>query len=72
MSDFNSSTGMTDIVVKDNIEFIEEEIEEIAWRKIEIPIDKEGAEFLFFNNAGELLSWPENVEAYRQLLDQIA
>lgn len=66
-----SPTGMSPAAFRDSIEFIEGEIEEIAGRKIEIPIDKVGADILFFNNAGELLSWPENVEAYAILFDAL-
>jgi Fe-S oxidoreductase len=66
-----STTGMTPAAFKDSIEFIEEEIEEIAGRKIEIPLDKEGADILLFHNAGEFLSWPENVEAFAIILDAL-
>jgi Fe-S oxidoreductase len=59
-----SSTGMNPEAVKDSIEFIQEEMEEIAGFKVEIPWDKEGAEILLIHNAGEVLSWPENVGAF--------
>ncbi len=59
-----STTGMTPMAVKDSIEFIQEEMEEIAGHKVEIPWDKEGAEILLVHNAGEVLSWPENVGAF--------
>ena len=66
-----SSTGMTPVAFRDNIEFIEEEIEEITGRRIEIPVDKEGADILFLHNAGEFLSWPENTEAFAIILDAL-
>ena len=66
-----STTGMTPAAFRDSIEFIEEEIEEITGRKIEIPLDKEGADILLFHNAGEFLSWPENVEAFAIILDAL-
>jgi Fe-S oxidoreductase len=66
-----SPTGMTTLAFKDSIEFIGEEIEDIIGRKIEIPIDKEGADMLLFHNAGELLSWPENIEAFAIILDAL-
>ncbi len=59
-----STTGMTPMAVKDSIEFIQEEMEEITGHKVEIPWDKEGAEILLVHNAGEVLSWPENVGAF--------
>jgi Fe-S oxidoreductase len=62
---------MTPLAFRDNIEFMEEEIEEITGRKIEIPIDKEGADILFFHNAGDFLSWPENIEAFAIILNTL-
>lgn len=65
-----SSTGMKPETFVNIIkEFMEEEIEEKTGRKIEIPIDKEGADILFIQNAGEFLSWPENPEAYAIIFD---
>jgi len=66
-----SPTGMTPLAFRDNIEFIEEELEEITGRKIEIPIDKEGADILLLHNAGDFLSWPENMEAFAIILDAL-
>lgn len=59
-----SSTGMTPLAVKDNIDFIQEEMEEITDHKVLIPWDVEGADILLIHNAGEILSWPENVGAF--------
>ena len=66
-----SPTGMTPLAFRDSIEFMEEEIEELTGRKIEIPIDKEGADILLFHNAGDFLSWPENTEAFAIILDTL-
>jgi len=64
-----SSTGMTPAALEDIIEFMEEEIEEKAGRKIKIPVDKEGADILLVHNAGEYLSWPENPAAFAIIFD---
>ncbi|HUS71260.1 MAG TPA: (Fe-S)-binding protein [Anaerolineae bacterium] len=66
-----STTGMTPVALRDNIDFLEEDLEEIAGRRIEIPIDKEGADFLLLHNAGEFLSWPENTEAFAIIFDAL-
>ena len=63
-----SSTGMNPVAVKDSVEFIEEEMTELAGFKVEIPWDKEGAEILLLHNAGEVLAWPENVGAFAIIL----
>jgi Fe-S oxidoreductase len=59
-----SSTGMNPVAVKDSVDFIQEEMEEITGYKVEVPWDKEGADILLIHNAGEVLSWPENVGAF--------
>jgi Fe-S oxidoreductase len=59
-----SSTGMNALAFKDVIEFAEEDIEERTGLKIKIPIDKKGADILVMHNAGEFLSWPENLQAF--------
>ncbi len=64
-----SSTGMTPLVVKDNIDFIDEEMEEITGLKIKTPWDKEGADILLIHNAGEILAWPENPGAFAIILE---
>jgi Fe-S oxidoreductase len=64
-----SSTGMTPKALEDVISFLEEDIEERTGKKIKIPVDKEGADMLLLHNAGEFLSWPENIEAFAVLLD---
>jgi Fe-S oxidoreductase len=64
-----SSTGMTPPALANVLEFIEEEIEEKTGKKIKIPVDKKGAEILLLHNAGEFMSWPENLEAFTILFD---
>ena len=64
-----SSTGMNPLVVKDNIEFIDEDMYDMTGIKIETPWDKEGAEILLIHNAGEILAWPENPGAFAIMLE---
>ncbi|VBB05912.1 alpha-helical ferredoxin [Lucifera butyrica] len=64
-----SSTGMTPLAFKDNIEFIEDIIEEKTGRRITIPLDKKGADILLIHNAGEYLAWPENPAAFAILFE---
>jgi Fe-S oxidoreductase len=64
-----SSTGMNPVAVKDSVDFIQEEMEEVTGYKVEIPWDKEGADILLIHNAGEVLSWPENVGAFAILFN---
>ena len=62
-----SSTGMNALVVKDNCEFIEEDTAEMTGLPEEatkIPWDVEGADILLMHNAGEIMSWPENVGSF--------
>ena len=51
-----SSTGMKARAVRDNIEFLDEEIQEQTGLKVETPWDKEGADVLLIHNAGEFLA----------------
>jgi Fe-S oxidoreductase len=59
-----STTGITPPALEDIIRFIEEDIKEKTGKEIKIPVDKKGADVLFLHNAGEFLSWPENIEAF--------
>ncbi len=63
-----SSTGMSPLVVKDNIEFIDEDTSEKTGMTIETPWDKEGADVLLIHNAGEIMAWPENPGAFAAIL----
>jgi Fe-S oxidoreductase len=64
-----SSTGMNALVVKDNIEFIDEDMTEKTGMKIESPWDVEGADILLIHNAGEILAWPENPGAFAVIFE---
>jgi Fe-S oxidoreductase len=64
-----SSTGMNSEGAKDSVSFIDEEMSELAGRKIETPWDKEGADVLLLHNAGEFLAWPENPGAFALILE---
>ncbi len=64
-----SSTGMNSVVVKDNIEFIDEETTERTGIPVETPWDKEGADILLIHNAGEIMAWPENPGAFALLFN---
>ena len=59
-----STTGITPPALEDIISFMEEEIKEKTGKEIKIPVDKKGADVLLLHNAGEFVSWPENIEAF--------
>ena len=65
-----SSTGMPPEAFKDNVDFMEDEVEERAGMRFTWPIDKQGAEILLIHNAGEFLAWPENPEAFAVILEK--
>ena len=64
-----SSTGMTPLVLKDNIEFIDEDTAERTGIPIETPFDVQGADILLLHNAGEIMAWPENPGAFATLFE---
>ena len=64
-----SSTGMNARAVKDNVEFLDEEIREQTGLNTHTPWDKPGADVLLIHNAGEILSWPENPMAFAIILE---
>lgn len=64
-----SSTGMNALVVKDNVEFIDEDTTERTGIEVETPWDKEGADILLIHNAGEIMAWPENPGAFALLFN---
>ncbi|HSL19566.1 MAG TPA: (Fe-S)-binding protein [Methylomirabilota bacterium] len=64
-----SSTGMTPMIVKDNIEFIDEDTAERTGIPIETPFDVEGADILLIHNAGEIMAWPENPGAFATVFE---
>ncbi len=64
-----SSTGMSPRVVRENIEFIDEDISEKTGVEVHTPWDVEGADVLLVHNAGEILAWPENPGAFALILN---
>jgi len=64
-----SSTGMTPLAFKDNVEFLEDEVEERTGMKFNWPVDVPNADILLIHNAGEYLAWPENPEAFAIILE---
>lgn len=65
-----SSTGMNSLVVKDNMEFIDEDTSDKTGLKVETPWDKEGADILLIHNAGEIMAWPENPGCFSLIFNQ--
>lgn len=59
-----SSTGMSPSVVKETVEFIDEDYVESTGYEFTTPWDKEGADILLIHNAGEILAWPDNIAAF--------
>jgi Fe-S oxidoreductase len=65
-----SSTGMNPEVVKDNIEFIDEDTSEKVGFEVKTPWDKKGADVLLIHNAGEIMAWPENHGAFAVIMQK--
>lgn len=65
-----SSTGMTPTVVKENVEFIDEEYSESTGYEFHTPWDVEGADILLLHNAGEVMAWPENIAAFAIIFEK--
>jgi len=64
-----SSTGINPPALIDLVEFLEEDITDRTGLEIKIPIDKPNADILIIHNAGEFLSWPENIEAFAVMFE---
>ncbi|MCP4600470.1 MAG: (Fe-S)-binding protein [Proteobacteria bacterium] len=64
-----SSTGMNNRVLFDNVEFIDEDTEEMTGIPTKTPFDVEGADILLIHNAGEIMAWPENVGAFSTIFN---
>jgi len=58
------STGISSSAFQGMVEFMEDEIEEKWGKRINIPVDKEGADILLIHNSGEFMSWIENPVAF--------
>lgn len=65
-----SSTGMNPEVVRDNVDFIDEDTSEKIGREVKTPWDKKGADILLIHNAGEIMAWPENIGAFTTLFNE--
>ena len=65
-----SSTGMTPEVVKENVEFIDEDYTEITGVGIHTPFDVQGADIMLLHNAGEVMAWPENIAAFSLIFQE--
>ncbi len=59
-----SSTGLNPAGFRDVVEFAAEDLADRLGVTVEIPIDRAGADILFLHNAGEFLTWPENLQAF--------
>ncbi|MDH5696175.1 MAG: (Fe-S)-binding protein [Dehalococcoidia bacterium] len=59
-----SPTGMKPHVVKDNVEFLDEDFTDITGVEVSTPWDREGADVLLIHSAGDILSWPESPVAF--------
>lgn len=64
-----SSTGMSAAVVRDNLQFIDDEISEKTGLRVDTPWDVEDADILLIHNAGEILAWPESIGAFSLILN---
>lgn len=64
-----STTGMNPAAVRDNMDFVDEEMSEKTGLDIHTPWDVEGADILLIHNAGEILAWPENPGAFSIILN---
>ncbi len=65
-----SSTGLNPPALMDVVEFIEEDLAEKTGLELKVPFDVEGADYLVMHNAGEFLSWPENLMAFTVIFAQ--
>jgi len=68
-----SSTGMNSMVVKDNMEFVEEDMADMTGLPEEdckTPWDVEGADILLIHNAGEIMAWPQNPGCFNVLFNK--
>ncbi len=59
-----SSTQMTSMVAKDNVEFIDEDFSEETGYEFKTPWDVQDADILLIHNAGEIMAWPDNIAAF--------
>lgn len=55
-----STTGLNPAALRDNVQFIDEEMSEKVGFTVTTPFDRAGADVLVLHNAGEFMAWPEN------------
>lgn len=66
-----SSTGMTKAAFVDNVEFLDEDLNDLyPGNDYKTPIDKKGADVLLIHNAGEYIAWPDNPMAFSILFEE--
>ena len=59
-----ATSGMKPAVLKDNLEFIDEDFSEVTGLEVKTVVDKEGADILIIHSAGDILTFPESVVAF--------
>ncbi|GFN23242.1 MAG: (Fe-S)-binding protein [Thermoanaerobacteraceae bacterium] len=59
--EMGNATGTPTAAFLDIVDFLVEEIQDTKGYKIEIPVDKKGAEYLVMHNAGDYLAFAETV-----------
>jgi len=64
-----SSTGMSPAAMRDNVDFIDEDMSERTGVPVKTRWDVAGADILLTHNAGEILSWPDNPGAFALILE---
>jgi Fe-S oxidoreductase len=64
-----STTGMNPAAVRDNVDFIDDDMTEKTGIAVKTRWDVSGADVLLIHNAGEILSWPENPGAFALILE---
>lgn len=64
-----SSTGMSPAAVRDNVDFIDDDISERTGVTVKTRWDVAGADVLLMHNAGEILAWPDNPGAFALVLE---
>jgi len=62
--EIGSPSGMMPRVVKENVQFIDEDFSDLTGIEVANPWDAEGAEVLLLHSAGEILGWPEGIAAF--------
>jgi len=67
--EIGSSTGMNSLVVKDNMEFIDEDMTDRTGIEVKSKWDVVGADVLLLHNAGEILAWPDNPGCFALIFD---